>query len=124
MVKTKIPTNIVYKYIGNRIYELRLACGVSRKVLGKKIGVTQQQCQKYEAGINKISAGRLVLIAKALNTPIDYFYKNADKGIKSELKTTNQRMCIEVSKNFMKIQNPIHQDAIISLVTTLAKKAG
>ena len=67
----------VDKYIGERIYSLRLAQGFSRQQLSQIIGVTHQQLQKYEKGSNRISVGRLVLISKALDKNISYFYEGA-----------------------------------------------
>ena len=68
----------VDKFIGGKIYSLRLAKGLSRQQLSKVIGVTHQQLQKYEKGTNRISVGRLVLIAKALSKEISYFYEGLD----------------------------------------------
>jgi len=47
------------KFIGNKIYSLRLAKGLPRQELSKVIGVTHQQLQKYENGSNRVSASRL-----------------------------------------------------------------
>ena len=113
------------RYIGNKIQELRLAHGMSRQDLGEKIEVTHQQLQKYEIGTNRVSAGRLALIAKYLGTSVASFYEGLDSTLNAAASditpNKNQRMCIEVSRNFMKIQNPEHKDAINSLVRILAK---
>lgn len=114
------------RYIGAKIQELRLAHGMSRQDLGEKIDVTHQQLQKYEIGTNRVSAGRLALIAKFLGTSVATFYEGLDSSLKAvnennETVNQNQRMCIEVSRNFMKIKNPEHKDAINSLVRILAK---
>ncbi|MFV9897684.1 helix-turn-helix domain-containing protein, partial [Rickettsia conorii] len=61
-------------FIGKKIYSLRLAKGLSRQQLAEVIDVTHQQLQKYEKAINRISVGRLVLIAEALDRHIDYFF--------------------------------------------------
>ncbi len=53
--------------IGEKIYSLRLAKGLSRQQLAHIVEVTRQQLQKYERSINRISIDRLVLIAKALD---------------------------------------------------------
>src|SRR4051812_43228040 len=98
------------KFIGERIYSLRLAKGLSRQQMAEIIEVTHQQLQKYEKGLNRISIGRLVLITKALNKKIDYFYEGLEGTDTIEpILTQHQRMCIEVSKNFMQIRNPEHQ---------------
>lgn len=66
------------RFIGNRIYLVRLEQKLSRNNLAASIGVTHQQLHKYEKGINRISIGRLMLIAKALNKNVDFFYDGAD----------------------------------------------
>lgn len=110
-------------YIGNKIYALRLARGMSRQELAENIGVTHQQLQKYEKGINRIAVGRLILIAKALHKPIDYFYNGYEEPQEEPVSTQHQRMCIEVSRNFMKLTNPEHQNAVNSLIRSLVKES-
>lgn len=109
------------KHIGKKIYNLRLAQGMSRQELGEKIGVTHQQCQKYEKGTNRVSAGRLALIAKVLNKDISYFYEDINQK-PTAMNTHHQRMCMEVARNFMKIKNSVYQDAVNTLVKTLAEE--
>lgn len=60
--------------IGARVKLARKIAGWSQQQLGDVAGITFQQIQKYERGQNRISASRLVEIAKALNKPISYFY--------------------------------------------------
>jgi len=119
MARKNNDINHIDTHIGQKIYSLRLAMGMSRQELGDQIAVTHQQCQKYEKGTNRVSAGRLALIAKVLNKPIDYFYADINKDVESVI-THHQRMCIELSRNFMKIKNSIYQDAVNTLVKTLA----
>ena len=109
------------KFIGNKIYSLRLAKGLSRQQLSKVIGVTHQQLQKYEKGNNRISVGRLVLISKALDKNISYFYEGLETGNNETTLTQHQRICIEVSRNFMKIENTEHQNAVNTLIKSLIK---
>lgn len=111
------------QFIGEKIYSLRLAKGLSRQQLADVIEVTHQQLQKYEKGVNRISIGRLVLIAKALDKTIDYFYEGLEGANNIEpVLTQHQRMCIEVSRNFMKIRNPEHQQAVNALIRSLIKE--
>ncbi len=105
--------------IGQRIHELRISMGLSRQQLATKIGVTHQQLQKYEKGTNRISAGRLGAIAQAMNKPVSYFFENVMDD-NNEIPSQHQRMCIEVSRNFMRIRDPMHQSAVNVLVRTLA----
>ena len=110
------------KFIGDKIYSWRLGKGLSRQHLAEVIGVTHQQLQKYEKGSNRISVGRLVLIAKALNKNVSYFYEELEQNNKEELKTHHQRLCLEVARNFRKIINSDHQTAISNLVKSLLKQ--
>lgn len=111
----------INKYVGERIYSLRLAQGISRQQLSKIIGVTHQQLQKYEKGTNRISVGRLLLIAKALSKDISYFFEGLESDDNKPVVTQHQRMCIEVSRNFMRIENPDHQAAVNTLIKSLAR---
>lgn len=107
--------------IGMKIHELRISMGLSRQQLAEKIGVTHQQLQKYEKGTNRISAGRLAAISQALRKPVAFFFEGIDNE-DDILPTQHQRMCIEVSRNFLRIKNPTHQNAINLLVRTLAEE--
>jgi len=113
-------TERVDTLIGMKIHELRISMGLSRQQLAEKIGVTHQQLQKYEKGTNRISAGRLAAIAKSLKKPVSFFFDGID-GEVDTLPTQHQRMCIEVSRNFLRIKSPMHQNAINLLVRTLAE---
>ena len=60
--------------IGRKIRALRLERGLSQSNLADGIGLTFQQVQKYEKGMNRVSAGRLQRIADMLNIPVTFFY--------------------------------------------------
>src|SRR5882672_193352 len=60
--------------IGQMLRALRLERGLSQSDLGSKVGVTFQQLQKYEKGVNRISAGWLARVAAALKVPVTAFY--------------------------------------------------
>jgi transcriptional regulator with XRE-family HTH domain len=122
MARSSKEVDTFNKFIGNKIFSLRLGKGISRHELSKSIGVTHQQLQKYEKGENKISAGRLILVAKALNVIPAYFYEELKiANCQEELITQHQRMCLEVSRNFMKISNPEYQTAINTFIKMIAK---
>ncbi|NRA73896.1 MAG: helix-turn-helix transcriptional regulator [Rickettsiales bacterium] len=75
MSQTK-KANSIDQSIGKKLAELRLKAKMSRQELGSKIGVTHQQCQKYELGINRIAASRLALVAKVFKKPVGYFFSD------------------------------------------------
>src|SRR5881227_4132536 len=60
--------------VGRRVRSRRLECRLSQTELADKIGVTFQQVQKYEKGVNRIGAGRLQRISEALDVPITFFF--------------------------------------------------
>lgn len=113
-------TEKVDTVIGERIHELRISMGLSRQQLAAMIGVTHQQLQKYEKGTNRISAGRLAAIAKSLKKPVSFFFDDIHENTEG-LPSQHQRMCIEVSRNFLRIKNPMHQNAINLLVRSLSE---
>lgn len=57
-------------YIGARMRKRRLAMGLSQAVLAAKIGISFQQLQKYESGVNRVSAARLFAICEALDVAL------------------------------------------------------
>lgn len=73
---TKSP-NPVDRYVGTRVRMRRMLIGMSQEKLGEALGITFQQIQKYEKGMNRISASRLQQTARVLGVPIDYFYEGA-----------------------------------------------
>jgi len=68
-------TAAIDDHVGARIRERRIMLGLTQQQLAEMIGVTYQQAHKYERGINRVSAGRLFEIARALSAPISYFYE-------------------------------------------------
>src|ERR1700694_3190523 len=63
--------------IGRLIRAQRLLCGISQTELADAIGVTFQQVQKYEKGVNRIGSGRLYRIADKLKVPVIFFFEGA-----------------------------------------------
>lgn len=115
----KMKMEQIDKFIGGKIYSLRLAQGLSRGQLSKVIGVTPQQLQKYENARNRVSASRLVLIAKALGKNISYFYEGLEESDSEVIPSHHQRLLLEVSRNFMKIENAEHKNAVNKLIRSL-----
>lgn len=64
--------------IGNRIRAVRSARGVTQTDLGKHLGLTFQQVQKYETGSNRVSAATLVRVAAILGVPADLLLRDLD----------------------------------------------
>jgi transcriptional regulator with XRE-family HTH domain len=60
--------------------EQRLALNVSQAELGEELGVSFQQIQKYESGVNRVSAARLYSICKALNVSLSSMFERDPKA--------------------------------------------
>ena len=62
-------------HVGMRIWQRRREKGLSRRALGEIIGVGLKQVNKYETGVNRVSAGRLYEISVALGMPVAWFFE-------------------------------------------------
>ena len=71
----KKQANPIDGQVGNRVRLRRMLVGMSQERLGEHLGLTFQQVQKYEKGVNRIGAGRLFQVAQILGVPISYFYE-------------------------------------------------
>jgi transcriptional regulator with XRE-family HTH domain len=67
------------KLIGEKIRARRLKMGLTQEALAAKLGVTFQQIQKYEKGINRVGSGRLYEIAEHLEAPVASFFESEAK---------------------------------------------
>ncbi len=65
--------------VGKKIRYRRVMMRISQKKLGRYLGVSFQQIQKYEKGINRVGDGRLQEIANILNVPIGFFMRILQK---------------------------------------------
>ncbi len=66
--------NDIDLHLGKRLRRRRRLLGLTQQQLALAVGIRFQQIQKYECGANRISAARLFQLAKALETPVTYFY--------------------------------------------------
>jgi transcriptional regulator with XRE-family HTH domain len=117
--KTEEQTEINNK-IGRRLHEMRLVQGMSRQQVADKVSVTHQQLHKYENGANRISAARLYELAEVFKKPVEFFFEKKEGEIPDE----HRRLCIEVSRNLMKIKSAKTRLAISKLVTSLVRGEG
>ena len=109
----------VDRYVGARMRERRIMLGLTQQQMAELIGVTYQQAHKYEKGINRIAAGRLFTIAQALGVEVGYFFDGMD-GERSFKPTPQQRMLLELARNFIGMPSRKHQEALCSLARALS----
>jgi len=65
-------------HVGKRVRHRRWMLGMTQQQLGDRVGIKFQQIQKYETGMNRISASRLWDIAQAMDASISFFFEGLD----------------------------------------------
>ncbi len=110
----------IEKHIGDRIRERRLLLGLTQQELADAIGVTYQQAHKYEKGINRVSAGRLLDIANQLGVSVNFFYDGLDSdNVELDRK---QKLSLEIARDFSLIKSQRHKDALSVVARALSAK--
>ncbi len=67
-------------HVGKRVRHRRWMVGMTQQQLAEKVGIKFQQIQKYETGMNRISASRLWDISEALDVPVGFFFEGLGQG--------------------------------------------
>lgn len=78
MKKRPDPIDVL---VGNNIRILRHEKGLSQSALAERLGITFQQIQKYEKGINRIGSGRLARLSQVLGVSVSRFFQGSEAGI-------------------------------------------
>lgn len=121
----KANTHSIDKAIGGRLKMYRQRANISQTALGKHLGVSFQQVQKYENGTNRISAATLIKISRALNVPVGELMvlesqQSSPSGSSKDLarfaKSSEGRSLIH---GFMAIDDPLLRRHIVGLVKAL-----
>ena len=129
--------NPIDVYVGSRVRFRRMLLGMSQEKLGEKLGLTFQQIQKYEKGINRIGASRLFDLAQVLGVPVQFFYEEAptteppqilaggfaEKPAENSIvEFLRSRDGLELNKAFVRISDAKARRAIVDLVRSLASE--
>jgi transcriptional regulator with XRE-family HTH domain len=114
--------------VGEKIRSQRLLRHLSQTELGKKVGITFQQIQKYEKGANRVGAGRLQRIAEVLNVPVSFFFEGA-RGSSPEADNINEGLefldtaaAVRVVRAFAAIKDQKIRQTIVTLLEELAEQ--
>jgi transcriptional regulator with XRE-family HTH domain len=96
----------------------------SQTDLGKPVGVTFQQIQKYERGTNRISVGRLLEFSKLLKVPLGFFFEDIKTGVAGMEETKAIRelgtVLLDSAEHFMRIKDKRIRNALRELTAALA----
>jgi transcriptional regulator with XRE-family HTH domain len=128
--------NPIDAHVGSRVRLRRMLLGMSQERLGEQLGLTFQQVQKYEKGVNRIGASRLFELAQILGVPVQFFYEEAPTATSGRAAAAagfaerptesfvidflGSREGLELNKAFMRISDARTRRAIVELVRALA----
>jgi transcriptional regulator with XRE-family HTH domain len=73
-----VPKNPTDLHVGKQIRQKRWLLGMTQQQLAQAVGIRFQQVQKYESGANRVSASRLWDLARALNSPVTFFFEGLE----------------------------------------------
>jgi transcriptional regulator with XRE-family HTH domain len=123
--------NSIDAHVAGRLRTYRRQLGLSQADVAKQLGVTFQQIQKYEAGINRVGAGRLFQLALLYGMPIGEFFPNSPISVDAAKCTAKTeeiatfattadgfRLC----EAFIKITNPKQRRVVLSLIEDMAAR--
>ena len=118
------PTDVE---LGQRLWQLRLYRGITRREAAESLGVTAQQVQKYELGQDRLSIGRLVRLAQLLRTPLPVLIEGLGEERPARAAESLERRAHRHSENcalmesFERIEDPEMRDMVLSLASRLAR---
>ena len=111
--------------MGKKIRLRRVEQRLSQSDLGEKLGVSFQQVQKYEKGVNRVGASRLQEIATALDVPVTFFYDGDGKTKEVEsLLFLDSAFSLRLLRAYSKIKDQAVQRHMVSLMEAVADNEG
>jgi transcriptional regulator with XRE-family HTH domain len=130
---TKKAPRPVDKHVGSRVRMRRMMLAMSQEKLGDALGLTFQQVQKYEKGINRIGASRLQQISHILQVPVKFFFEEAPNAAGTAPEETGKARSpayltdffaspagLRLAKAFMRIERTRLRRSIVALVQEIA----
>ncbi len=125
-------------YVGKRLRMRRTILGMSQEAIGNAIGVTFQQVQKYERGINRMGSSRLYDFSRILGVPVSYFFEGYDQemgmaptyatGMAEKLpddfehEKLTSRETLEMMRAYYRITDPQVRKRVFELVKSIANQ--
>ncbi|HTO80260.1 MAG TPA: helix-turn-helix transcriptional regulator [Methylocystis sp.] len=136
----KKTPDMIDRHVGSRVRMRRMLLKMSQEKLGEALGLTFQQIQKYEKGLNRIGASRLQQISKTLNVPPSFFFEGAPTGATTtgdgpagfEEEGQSQYVVdfistaegLHLNRSFARIRNPKVRRRLVELIASLADADG
>ena len=117
--------------VGKHIRNRRMLLGMSQSELAGALGITFQQLQKYERGLNRVGAGRLYEVSRALQAPVSYFFSGTEEpedpslGLDEEANSRfNQRETVELVRAYYGVRDRAVRRRLLDLVRAIGGGEG
>ncbi len=131
MSENKLPSGID-RLVGQRLRWRRRELHLTQEKLGELLNLTFQQVQKYEKGVNRVSAGRLYEMAAVLGVPIGYFYDGASQFLSDRAQgvadaegsthvPTLSADALELVSAYQSISDPGLRKSLLNMVVAAAR---
>jgi transcriptional regulator with XRE-family HTH domain len=117
-------------HVGQRIRLRRRLLKVSQDALAESLGITYQQVQKYERATNRVSASKLLAVARALGVPVGYFYEGLeDRGgdlppledLSLAQRMLTEKGGLELAQAYLRIRNENVRRGLVNLADSLTE---
>ena len=112
------------RHVGARLRMRRTILGMNQTQLGKAVGITFQQVQKYENGANRISASKLYQFASVLGVPVSFFFEDAEpkprggrRAARQEFKSLRKRETLQFVRALSRISNLAVRKSLTDLIS-------
>ena len=126
-------------HVGSRIRLRRTLLGMSQERLGEALGLTFQQVQKYERGVNRVGASRLFDLSRVLDVPISFFFDDMPDSLANSLgppltrrptgftetpdgfgdDTLSRRETLELVRAYYRITDPAVRKRVFDLIKSM-----
>ena len=116
----RLRSSDIDRFLGHRIKRLRLGAGMTQQQVARQLGVSNQQVPKYEKGISRFSAERLLAIARVFDVAVGDLFEAYSGPPTDRISDPNtSRMLLDLTRSFLELE-PKYQDAFVRLVRALA----
>jgi transcriptional regulator with XRE-family HTH domain len=125
-------------HVGSRIRLRRTLLGMSQERLGESLGLTFQQVQKYERGVNRVGASRLFDLSRVLDVPISFFFDDMPDSLAANFggvpsrrpgsvepqdpfgdDTLSRRETLELVRAYYRITDPSVRKRVFDLIKSM-----
>lgn len=119
-------------HVGQQVRKRRNALSLSQEKLGKALGLTFQQVQKYERGVNRIGSSRLYQLSQILDVDIPFFFEGYDEpepqafsqvaedGAQFEHAMLQSPETIDLVRAYYRVKDPALRRKVFDLIRAMA----